>query len=69
MQPMNDASATPPRTQRPWSHVHVTCATSGQPDAQPRAQIGGLGSHAIVDGSQAPQPHQYGWQLHAPSGA
>jgi hypothetical protein len=65
-QPIADASI-PPRTQRPWSQVHVTWASSGQLEAQPRAQTGGLMSHAIAEGSQAPQPHQYGWQLQAPS--
>ncbi len=39
-----------------------------QADAQPRAQTAPLAVHAICDGSQVPQPHQYGRHAQAPSG-
>jgi hypothetical protein len=62
-------ASRPLRTHRPWSHPHVACCSSGQLEAQPRAHTGRSTVHAICPAPHAPQPHQYGWHLHAPSAA
>ena len=64
------AASTWLRAQRPvGSQEHATCVSSTHDELHPRAQTAALTVQATCPGSQTPQPHQYGRQRHAPSGA